>query len=151
MKRLTIISVLFLTVAVLMSSCKKDENQTTDAKTLLTAHKWRLTAYTVNPGVDAEGDGVIVTDLFAHFFGSGDECMKNTSYEFKADNSMVIIDGCDEYPMEGTWALSSDKKTLTFMEEPQTIVSISENTFKTESKYTEEGVTYVLSSTYAKF
>jgi hypothetical protein len=101
----------FIVLALLIASlsgCKKDkeQNQSPSKTELLTSGQWRLTAYTLSPPVDFDGDGSPDSDALALF----EPYNRDDLFRFKADGTLEI----DEGP---TKALASDpqiKNTTTW-------------------------------------
>ncbi|MGZ8551350.1 MAG: hypothetical protein ACXWV2_11835, partial [Chitinophagaceae bacterium] len=56
---------LVMTGAITFQACKKDKKDSTKTKTeLITTGTWKITAQTVNPALDWDGDGDVETNLF---------------------------------------------------------------------------------------
>lgn len=147
-KQIFILSAVILSVVMVFSSCKKDEDDAKSKKDILVAKTWQITAITINPGMDL-GDGTIITDLFAFM----DDCAKDDFMTFKTDGSYTTDEGaskCDEadpQTSQGTWAINADETQMTIDGEPATIKEMTENKLIVTTTDTEEGVTYTTSIT----
>lgn len=153
MKKLTFI--IILVFGIVQVSCNKDETNSkavfkknTD---LLTGHKWKLTEYTTNPGVDIEGLGKeYVTDFFKYFYNG--ECALSNSLEFKPDDTFIDVDSCF-YGFGGTttWSLSSDGTLLSYGYISNfRIVDLDKSvlTVKKEEINDEDGLKYTIIKSY---
>lgn len=162
-KHLHLIGIFTLALAMAFSSCKKDDdddNGGNSTKDILTSGSWKISALTINPGIDA-GGGIVITD----FFSMMPDCTKDDLMMFKDDGTLIFDEGptmCvpgSPQQTEGSWTLSSDNKTLTIKESGEddivvTITEVSSSTMK--GTFTEEedfgaGLqTYTYSITMAK-
>ncbi|MCB0522375.1 MAG: lipocalin family protein [Lewinellaceae bacterium] len=118
-------SILFLAICGLLTlnSCSKDDEET--ATDLLTGGTWTLS----ESRSDIDGDGTLESDI--------EDCSKDdkTTFEkegtYKFDEGATKCDPADPQTTTGTWALSSDEKTLTVTESglglAYTIVSLTSN------------------------
>lgn len=98
---------------LLFTQCKKNKQDTPKdaafSKTFLVGKKWRLTAQTINPGMD-DGEGHIVTDIYATF----PDCMKDDFIEYFADGTGVQDEGVTKCSAESQqrqpfrWNLKDD-------------------------------------------
>jgi hypothetical protein len=146
MKNIKLNLFLIAIVALAMGSCKKDKT----VSELLTTGSWKFTVITIDPGIDLDGSGSLVTDLFAQL----DACDKDDLTIFKSggisnyDEGAVKCDSSSPQTTTGTWVLSADEKTLTFDGESWQILSLDDSTLKV--KYAEDygsGVTYTITAT----
>ena len=100
------IGLLILAISVLsgtlFTSCKKEKTEVN-----MIVRNWTLQSKTVL-GVS------VITD-----------CEKNSTWNFKSDETYVIKDSCDD-TKTGTWKLADDGKTLTFND--LTAYKVVENT-----------------------
>jgi hypothetical protein len=129
-------------------SCKKDEKT---AKENLIG-KWMMTAMTISPAQNG------VTDQFSTM----DACGKDDLVIFNADGTVTNDEGvvkCNASDPQtssgGTWALSTDGKTLTITstgQAPQviTIVTLSSTSFVGKMTMVNSGVTYTVTVTLVK-
>ncbi len=117
-------------VVIFMSSCSKDDdNPTESTKTVneyLTAGNWKVTALTIDPGVNI--NGVVLTDFFAQM----PSCTKDDLTKFNSNGTITDDEGatkCDpndpQTTNDGTWVLSADNTSVTMSypgEDPTTVV-----------------------------
>jgi hypothetical protein len=105
-----------LAAALILGACGKDKGAgPSDGKTgLLTGAKWKISAHTVNPGVDEDGDGVLTTNLF-----SSEGCSEDDITQYSANGKWSVDEGgskCDPSDPQvetGTWKLSASGDSLT--------------------------------------
>jgi Lipocalin-like domain len=116
---------------LVFTACKKDKSTT---ELLTSGNGWKITAFTVNPGIPV-GNGVVITDFYAQI----EACTKDDITIFKAggvlntDEGLTKCDPTDTQTTIGTWALSADEKTITFDNESWTIVSLGSKEMKLTS------------------
>lgn len=131
-KTLTLLGLISL-VAIFVSSCSKDDDNPADnpktATEYLTAGNWKMTALTVNPGINF-GGGTIT-----NFYAQMPACTTDDLTKFNSDGTITDDEGatkCDpgdpQSTTEGTWVLSEDNSTLTmdYPEEDPTVLTIVE-------------------------
>lgn len=108
-----------------IAACKKDDDTpaTPTTKEYLTAGNWKVTAMTIDPGVDFNGT------LFTDFYSMMPTCSKDDLMLFNVNGTVTDDEGatkCDpddpQTQTDGTWALSSDNKTLTVTYPDDTVV-----------------------------
>lgn len=100
-KTFTLLCTLLLAVVFLGTSCKKDDEKTSED--LIAAHSWKMTGYTI----------ANISDL--------DDCSKDDIYTFDKDGTYKFDEGatkCDDGDPQqytGTWAISTSTtpETLT--------------------------------------
>jgi hypothetical protein len=120
-------------------ACKKESK--TSNTDLITSGNWKLSAITVNPGYDYNGDGTIDTDIYALY----EPCEKDDYYTFKKNGTMEINEGsskCDpSSPQVSTvdWQFANNEKSIIIDGEQATIVEISAN--RLQLKYDDYGET----------
>jgi hypothetical protein len=147
----------FLTI----SSCKKEDEKTTPAKTkteLLTSKPWKSTALTINPGLSI--GGTIITDFFAQL----PSCSKDDTDKYNAGGTGVNDEGatkCDPTDPQSTpftWVFNPSETILTRGGESQNIIQLDETTLKVttvvDGKEFEDiggipGLNYTITSTYS--
>jgi hypothetical protein len=147
MKNLKLIVFLLLLVNFTLSSCKKDKTVTE----LLTNGSWKNTAISIDPGIDLDGTGTLVTDLFAQFppCTKDDLTIFKTGGVYDSDEGATKCSVSDPQTTQGVWVLSADEKTMTIDGESWQILSLDESNLKV--KYQEDlgtGVIYTITSTY---
>lgn len=143
MKNIIIIVVLIFAI----SGCKKKE--TTPAKTkteLLTAHYWKLTAMTVDPPL------LTVTDLYAQM----SPCAKDDIQKYNTNNTVVYDEGatkCDAADPQTTtssWTFNSTETIITEDGENENVLNLTENELKLSYIFTDNGINYTVTATFAK-
>ncbi len=154
--RMLFLSVLSLTF--LFSSCQKDDDVTVNTD-LLTSSIWKMTAVTVDPAFptfDYEGN---ITGSTNDFFSMIEDCLKDDTYSYNADKSLVLDEGAskcdnsDPQKVTGSWSFNSDETTLTitFDGYPQTMTIIELTDKVIKLKYTDvaEGMTFSMTVTFS--
>ncbi len=116
---------------------------------------WKMSANTVTPAIDYNGDGNVVTNVFPVM----ENCEKDGTITFTADKNVTEDEGptiCDpDDPQSGTtkWSLSADNKTL-FLEGWGTreVVSITASTLILKYKLydAEDDIEYTFTVTFTK-
>ena len=135
-----------MTVALLGTSCKKDDEKTT--KDYLIAHDWKVTEH-------EQANVSVIAD-----------CEKDDIYTFSKDGSHAFDQGntkcfqTDLQQLPGTWALSSstDPETLTITYESGLrnaiegqVTELAEDRFVVTREYTAGGITIKDEYTFEKF
>ncbi|MBX3254084.1 MAG: lipocalin family protein [Chitinophagaceae bacterium] len=154
-----IISCLIL-FSMIATACKKDNDPKpgNDRKALLVG-TWKLTARTISPPVDWDGDGTLDTDIFTLL----ESCEQDNLTIFMSDGTVKGDYGSlpcdDDYPIEpGQWTLTNDGKILMFEgddwaddwnEEGYTISQLDEHTLKLQVSLVER-VTYTVTWTFTR-
>jgi len=151
--------------SVLLTNCKKDEKdpEPTPAPApvvltntqKLTGKNFKLTALTVNPGIDI---GIaVITDIYAQLEAcSKDDIMTfNTNGTFTDDEGGSKCDPADPQTTTGTWVWNTNETVLTITETGSTPTSITivtndGTTLKGTMTEVDAGVTYVYTITYTK-
>jgi hypothetical protein len=115
MKRYVTLVVCFtITLASLFSACDKDDEQKTEvlSKTdLLTSGQWKITAYTLTPPMDLNGDGTPDSDGLAAMEG----CERDDLLIFSKDGTLIIDEGstkCDPEDSQqesSTWSFQNNE------------------------------------------
>jgi hypothetical protein len=146
MKKLKFSLFLIAIVAFSMGSCKKDKTVTE----LLTDSAWKITALSVDPAIDIDGNGTLVKDLYAQY----ETCDKDDLTIFKAggvltnDEGALKCDSSNPQTTTGTWLLSADEKTITFDGDSWSILSLDDATLKmTNVQDDGNGIKYTISAT----
>jgi hypothetical protein len=126
---LIIAALAFLTI----SSCKKEDEKTTPAKTkteLLTSKPWKSTALTINPGLSI--DGPKITDFFAQM----PSCSKDDTDKYNVGGTGVNDEGATKCHTSNpqstpfTWVFHPSETILTRGGESQNIIQLDETTLK---------------------
>ncbi len=136
--RLTLLLISFLGI---FSACKKDDEGTPVSRTasLLTRPKtWKVTGFTINPGVQLQQDGPIVTDLYNAF---GSTYQDNTIKFTLNPNIYLIEEGTTKDQFDGQigdvgeWYIGSDEKSIVLASKASSLTScdileLTETTFQ---------------------
>ncbi len=163
MRILTISAISLLLFAFIISGCKKDKKEETSNPTpaltksqMLTAKPWKLTALTVNPGMDI--GGTIFTDLYAVFFPP---CQQDDLYKFSSNNSYSFEEGASVCNVgdpqvydTGTWTFINNETKIILAStgggstDTSNVLSISSTTVKLTSTEVNGGTTYTYTQTF---
>lgn len=107
---------LAITLLAATSSCKKDKPVETLSKTdILTTGQWKMSALTLTPPIDMDGDGTPDTDAFTLM----EPCDRDNFFIFKKGGEMETNEGvskCDDsHPQVkmSTWAFSNNETEIT--------------------------------------
>jgi hypothetical protein len=147
MKKLSIYMMAVL-IGAIMFGCKKDETKSSKDNII---GKWMMTGMTVNPAIEG------VTD----YFSTWSECSKDDLTIFNADGTVTNDEGatkCDDNNPQtssgGTWALSSDNKTLIMNRDEYvtnvTIVTLTSSKFVGTYVEAHDDVNYTFTVTLVK-
>jgi len=94
-------------------ACKKD-SETKSKKDLLTTGSWHVSAYTVDPAIDFDGDGTDETNVYAVM----DQCIKDDHTTFfengtaELDEGATKCDPSDPQTMSLTWSINQEETKL---------------------------------------
>ncbi len=94
-------------------ACKKDKESKSKTE-LLTSGSWHVSAYTVDPAIDFDGDGTEETNVYAIM----DQCIKDDHTTFIADGSAELDEGAtkcdpgDPQTISLTWSINQDETQL---------------------------------------
>ena len=148
------VMLLALTGLITLCCCDKDDENSPpkDVAGLLMTGTWKLTAYTINPGLDTDGDGIEETDLFENF----PNCKKDDFYTFinnyivEINNGPTKCDPADPQIWEWIWDLSADEERMMYDGNEYTIEELNTTTFriKREEYRAETGKTHAIELTY---
>ena len=115
-------------VILFLSSCKKDNKSKTRTE-LLTNGSWHVTAYTVDPAIDFDGDGTEETNVYAVM----DECITDDRTTFFANGTGELDEGAtkcstnDPQTVPLTWTFDQAEEKLQVQGIEYLIESITEN------------------------
>lgn len=147
MKKLLLAAIVLFSLA----SCKKDNPTKTE---LLTNKDWKLTAATVDPGLNV--GGTVITDYYAQMSA----CEKDNLLRFSAPNLVVVDEGAtmcntgDPQTQSGTWSFNSTETILTIAFGSTvancTVVKLEENTLAYSISELYNGINYTLTRTFTK-
>ena len=161
MRTLTISAISLVLFAFVISGCKKDKKETptpTPALTktqMITAKPWKVTAVTVSPAIDWDGQGTMVTDIYSQM----DACEKDDLVKFNTNGSYtleegtsVCVTGDPQVYETGTWAFNSNETALTITPSGSTvysydIVSLSSTTLTYNEIYNDGTTNYTYTVT----
>ena len=113
---------------LLFFSCKKDSKSKTRTE-LLTNGSWHVTAYTVDPAIDFDGDGTEETNEYAVM----DECITDDRTTFFANGTGELDEGAtkcsanDPQTVALTWTFDQSEEKLQVQGIEYLIESITEN------------------------
>ncbi len=137
-------------------SCKKkkDEGPGVQVSKMLTGSKWKVTAQTVSPAVDLNGDGQADTDVFA----LQPACSKDDYLVFSEGGAFQFYEGAvkctEENHTAGTWVLFNNDKSIRITDEDGTFEAqiLTINTGTLSYKFTEviNGQTVTITETRVK-
>lgn len=149
-------SILILTLVMVFSACKKDQETTSDnTVTTLQNKNWKISALTVTPGFSGQGTDDIYNSAM-------EVCEKDNLFRFNTGNVFLFDEGptkCDPTDPQsetGTWNYNTSESTLNIqLSSPSDainlkIVSISENGFVGKQTESISGVNYVYTWTFSK-
>lgn len=136
------------------TSCKKDDDTTTDKVKILTGGQWQLSAMTSDPAID--WFGTPVTNVYAQL----PACIKDDVTIFKTDGKVNFDEGTskcspnDPQTTTGTWTFNPAQTVLSVTQDGETeswdVTELKGSTFKAVYPIVEEGVTYTISVTFTK-
>ena len=113
---------------MLLFSCKKDSESKTKSE-LLTTGSWHVSAYTVDPAIDFDGDGTDETNVYAVM----DQCIKDDHTTFFTDGTAELDEGAtrcnssDPQTMQLSWSIDKDETQLEVQGIQYLIESLSES------------------------
>ena len=123
----TIIAISILMICV---ACKKDNKES--RMNLITSGNWKITALTIVPGYDIDGDGDLDTDIFQDF----DLCEKDDYYIFKSNGVLEVDEGpskcqpSDPQLTTGSWSFANQETEIIFDGMQGTIEELSSSRFR---------------------
>jgi hypothetical protein len=119
MHRMTLKSLLAsLSAFSLLTACSGGDStgpSGSGTEAVLAGAQWKLSANTIDPGIDVDGSGKLVTDLLAE----DDECDRDDFVVFSADHKYtedhgaVKCDPAESQTVAGTWSLNAAGDALT--------------------------------------
>ena len=119
---------------------------------LLTAKKWKITAYTVSPAIDLNGNGTMVSNIYAQM----PACEKDDLYIFNVNSSVTADEGgskCDpnnpQSKLDGTWTFNSTETIITW-DEDYNIETLNSTTLKVNNVEARNGINYTFTQTLTK-
>ncbi len=150
------IKVASLFLMIFLAACsKKDDTIANNSKTpmeLITNGKWYISAYTSSVPIDWNGNGVLITNLFATM----DACEKDNYFVFKSNLQILFNAGAtkcnvnDPQEETETWKFQNNDKEVVVDDEPYTIVELTATSLvikeKNPSMY--NGVSYYTTQSF---
>jgi len=146
------ISLATLVICLLLVSCSKKSKDSTPTPTpetktqLLTDKNWKVTAATLDPGLDLSGTGVLITDLYAFEMANGNACQLDNIFNFNINGNYTDYEGatlCDPQDPQlydsGTWSFLNNEATLSFQGREYTIVTLNSTTLKLKFYWDSDG------------
>ena len=138
-------------------ACSKDKESTPDKASLLTAKKWRVSAYTTSSTLNGQTTTV---DNFA----LAQPCDKDDFIQFRTDKSVSFDEGatkCDATAAQttsGTWDFNSDQTKLNLTSPdfgglaiPFDLLTLDANTLSLRYTGSAQGASTTISTTYTSF
>lgn len=151
MKKLRILAILAVAVAVFSSCEEKDEKPSKTG--LITGKFWILEAATVDPGLPL--NGTIVTNLYPQL----PTCYKDNTMKLEKNGTTTFEEGAskcqlsDDQTTLGTWVFNTDETVVTIKDDEETIsykiLDLTANSLKVEYEDEDEnGFVYTVTATY---
>jgi len=153
MKQSVQLSALLLIMAgvIPFQACKKDEKDTPKTKTeLITTGSWKMTANTVNPGIDIDFDGDTETNLFDYLDG----CFKDDVTTFKTNGTAEGNEGAskcnntDPQTYSLTWSFASNETKLNLDGDEYNLVELTATILRISYTLVDNGVSYTQETTF---
>jgi hypothetical protein len=144
------ISTIASLVIIALFSCKKDKQTKTKGE-LLTSGSWHVSAYTVDPAMDWDGDGTDETNVYTVM----EQCIKDDHTTFHTDGTGELDEGatkCDDSDPQSlslTWTLSQNDTKLTVEGIEYLIESLTETQLVIKEIETISAVTYTHTVTFS--
>jgi len=107
---------------------------------------WKIIGISSNKARDWDGNGTNETDIY----NTWSDCQKNNLYEFNSDYSGTYKMSCNDIK-PGSWYLNGITLTLTpngFGPQPEKIIYLITDTFKTTSTVTVNGQNYTITKVW---
>ncbi|MGZ8511011.1 MAG: lipocalin family protein [Chitinophagaceae bacterium] len=136
---------LVMTGAITFQACKKDKKDSTKTKTeLITTGTWKITAQTVNPALDWDGDGDVETNLF----DDTEACLKDNFITFKTNATAEENEGAtkcdplDDQIYNMSWNFTDNETKIEIDGDEYTLAELTASTLKISYTEVDAGVTY---------
>jgi hypothetical protein len=147
-----------LTLTVLLSACKKDDQVPTKTE-LLTKGVWKMTAYTVDPEFAIFDNNGNMTGTTNDMFATMEDCEKDDTNKFNTDKTMVADEGatkCDSSNPQMTsmvWSFNADETALNISDDGDAIIlsilELTDKVLKVKSTETYFSETYIATITFS--
>jgi hypothetical protein len=151
LKTITLMGV--ISTAVVLHSCKKDDDKKEETPATSIEGTWKATAQTLTVSFNGQ-------DSTMDMFADAEPCEKDDLLRFNADKTVTNLPGatkCD--PNEpasssgGSWAMSSDNKKLTLDDGGAVVadvVTLNASTLKIKITDEDNGTKYTVTLTYGR-
>jgi hypothetical protein len=164
-------SLMMGSVALMVTSCKKDEEATATTPTttpaptkteLLTGKNWKVTAATVDPAIDWNGNGTLVTDVYSQLepCDQDDLTKFNTNFTVTEDEGAIKCDpAAPQTTNNATWAWNTNETILTIDDDGTgpliadsfNVLELTATTFRAKQTLTGgDSTNYVFTITWTK-
>ncbi|MBK8502717.1 MAG: hypothetical protein IPL46_11140 [Saprospiraceae bacterium] len=137
---------LIMSILLLASSCRKDNEDAIDRSKMLTEGAWQINALTIEPAID--WFGTTVTNVYAQL----PSCVKDNLTIFKTNGVVNYDEGsskCDPNEPQtttGTWAFNVDQTILSMTSEGETeswnLSVLDSRNIKADYQLQEGGINY---------
>ncbi len=138
-------SILILCLFIFFS-CKTTDEVLKTRTELLTIPTWKLTGFTISPGIDVDGNGVLETDLYNIAFP--EPCMQNSTFKFNIDSTYVGNNICSGETYEGHWQFNQNQTVFYMAMIPYNIENLNEINFTISISYLDNSIEYTQTRTY---
>jgi hypothetical protein len=141
MKKTTLVLSLTIVLIALLGGCKKNEDTSFDPNILI-KHTWKVTGFTMEPGIDYNGDGTIDADLYTEIYGT--DCMQTNFYIYNADFTAKTDHACAETTsgLLFPWSFVENNTKIKFGSQTCDIIQLTETTFVYSSSTNTDGINY---------
>ena len=130
-------------VALFLPACKKDEKSKSKTE-LISNGSWHVTAYTVDPAVDYDGDGTDENNIFAVM----EECVIDDHTTFLANGNCELDEGAtkcdpgDPQTFQLAWSFDDNESHIEVDGINYEIETLTENQMLLKEIETIQAVTY---------
>lgn len=133
-------------------SCSKDGDGPGKSKTaLLSSAPWKISAHTISPALDLDGDGQADdTDIFATY----EACDRDDLTSFSSNGTGVFSEGptkCDPGDPSSfnfTWEWKNNETVLSISGDDRKLAELSASTLKLSMAYEDGGTIYTETLTF---
>ena len=134
-------------ICISIFGCKKDKKEDIPAKTkteLITTGTWKITAQTVNPAYDWDGDGDVETNIL----DNTDACLKDNFLTFKTNGTAEDNEGAtkcdplDDQIYSMSWSFLASETKIEIDGDEYTLAELTATTLKLSFTGVDAGVTY---------
>ncbi len=150
-----------IAIGITITGCKKKEEATPTAtptpaptkKELLIGKNWKVTAQTSNPAIDWNGNGIMVTDIYAQMTAcdKDDILIFNSNFTTTNDEGVLKCNPASPQSTAGTWLFNSTETIITIDSSDLNIELLNSTTLKGDFVITGSGgVNYTITTTFTK-